>query len=112
MPESNQDANPETPDESSAAFAASESSARREKPTLGLAAITIGVAALLTGIAQYFAPQFDHQNANLIGLTCMSMALLYALFCLHRLDRWGGHHGRARWWAGAECPRAADSPSL
>ncbi|QEF98053.1 Outer membrane protein assembly factor BamB [Stieleria maiorica] len=62
-----------------------------EPPRLIGAAIALALAILITAIAQYFAPSFDHQNANLIGLGALSIATLYVLFCLHRLMRWSGH---------------------
>jgi len=39
-------------------------------------------AVVLTTLAQYFAPQFDYQNANLIGLACLSLAALLFLVTL------------------------------
>ena len=94
MPESNQDAPTEAPGDGPAVDAGTETRPVHPKPTLRLAWITLGVAVLLTAIAQYFAPQFDHQNANLIGLTCITLASLYFLYCLHRIDRGGGHRWR------------------
>jgi outer membrane protein assembly factor BamB len=94
MPESNHDATIEAPGHVPAEAVGTQTTPVHPKPTLRLAWISLGVAALLTAISQYFAPQFDHQNANLIGLTCIALASLYFLFCLHRIDRWGGHRWR------------------
>lgn len=97
MTVSNQDetgedpANRPVPDAASEQQTPSEPSKAPAKPTLRLAAITIAMAIAMTAIAQFCAPYFDHQNANLIGLTCLVIATLYLLFSLHRLARWEGH---------------------
>lgn len=62
----------------------------RVKPSLRPAGIAIVVAVIITAVAQYFAPQFDHQNANLIGLAALTIAMLVFLFCLQRIGGWHG----------------------
>lgn len=90
MSESNQDANDKKTEELPDAYTSTASLPRGDKPTMRMAAVVVGLAIAVTVIAQYFAPHFDHQNANLIGLASCAIAALFALYSLHRLDRWGG----------------------
>lgn len=66
----------------------------KRQPTMRLAWIALVLGFMVAAIAQYLAPSFDHQNANLIALAAIAMAGLYFLFSLHRVDRWGGHPTR------------------
>ncbi|QDV45460.1 outer membrane biogenesis protein BamB [Stieleria neptunia] len=94
MAESIQQAPNENRDDSSTDRDPSVDGAATGKPKLVNAAIAFALAVLITAVAQYFAPSFDHQNANLIGLACLSIASLYVLYRFHRLESWSGHRWR------------------
>lgn len=98
MSESKQDATNENSGEIPAYAAPQEpsadDSAARRRPSLRPAIIAIGFALIITAFAQYFAPFFDHQNANLIGLACLAVASLFFVFSLHRRQHWSGHAWR------------------
>ncbi|MEO1619014.1 MAG: PQQ-binding-like beta-propeller repeat protein [Planctomycetota bacterium] len=66
----------------------------RPKPSLKYGWIVLGIALLITVVAQYFAPQFDYQNANMIGLASCTLAGAFFLFCLQRRSAWSGHPWR------------------
>lgn len=51
-------------------------------PPLWPAWVGLLVAVILTAIARYFAPEFDYQNANMIGVACLSLAILFFLLTL------------------------------
>ena len=74
MAESNQQAPNENRDDSSSDHDPSDDAPPAGKPKLVNAAIAFALAVVITAVAQYFAPSFDHQNANLIGLACLSLA--------------------------------------
>ncbi|MCS7465801.1 PQQ-like beta-propeller repeat protein [Stieleria sp. ICT_E10.1] len=94
MAESNQQAPSEMGSDSLADHDRSGDAPPPGKPKLLNAAIAFALAVVITAVAQYFAPSFDHQNANLIGLACLSLASLYVLFSFHRLESWSGHRWR------------------
>ncbi len=94
MAESNQQAPNENRDDSSSDHDPSDDAPPAGKPKLVNAAIAFALAVVITAVAQYYAPSFDHQNANLIGLACLSLASLYVLFSFHRLESWSGHRWR------------------
>ena len=73
-----------------------DSSATKQpgQPGMRLACIVLVGAVTIAAIAQYFSPQFDHQNANLIGAACIGLAIVYLLFSLYRRDRFLGHPSR------------------
>lgn len=62
------------------------------RPSLWPALLVWGIAIAITAIAQYFAPQFDFQNANLIGLASIALATLFFGVSLHRRSL---HAGRS-----------------
>ena len=66
----------------------------KPKPSMRSAYIVAAFAVAFSSLAQWFAPQFDYQNANLITLTCSALGACYFLFALYRQERWGGHYKR------------------
>lgn len=60
-------------------------------PSMRSAYIVAAFAVAFSLLAQWFAPFFDYQNANLITLTCLALGAAYFLFALYRRERWGGN---------------------
>jgi hypothetical protein len=87
MSESIQDANDNKPHDSPGEEDAIDLVAEDPQPSLRRAVIGLLVAIAITAILQYFAPDFDHQKANLISLACILVASIYFLVCLHRIQR-------------------------
>ncbi|OYP38483.1 PQQ-binding-like beta-propeller repeat protein [Rhodopirellula sp. MGV] len=68
-----------------------ENESRQSMKGLRISGGLVAAGFLIAVTAQYFAPDFDHQNANLISLAAIALPTLFLLITIYRAE-WGGGH--------------------
>ncbi|MCD0460105.1 outer membrane protein assembly factor BamB family protein [Roseiconus lacunae] len=71
-----------------------EADSRRAVRSIFVASGLLLIGICVAVVAQYLAPDFDHQNANLIGIGAVGLTAVYLLFSIYRVDWRAGHRFR------------------